>query len=123
MEKTCGLGKIRIVYKMPIVPRSQLFLSIIDNVSDFVINRFFIVFKCYISTIKDHTDIVWNQLFQAINGICLICEHTMYMYMYIYNRLLMKCSGKVLWKSGKSRGTFKNLLSGNPVYVGTLCMC
>ena len=39
---------------------------------------FFIVFKCYIISIKDNTDIIWNELFQTVTGICLICVHTIY---------------------------------------------
>ena len=29
------------------------------------------------SSIKDNTDIIWNELFQTVTEICLICVHTM----------------------------------------------
>ena len=57
-----------------------------------------IVFKCYISSIKYNTDIIWNELFQTIPGIRLICLHTI----WIDNQLSIKWSGKFLWKTGKS---------------------
>ena len=59
-----------------------LFLSIIENMK--VHNRhvnlqdFFVLFTslCYIISIKLKTDIIWNELFQTSNVICLICLHT-----------------------------------------------
>ena len=57
--------------------------------------------------------IIWNELFQTATGICLICVHTI----YIYNRLSIKWSGKFLWQSGKSQGTFFQIFGGNTVVL------
>ena len=35
--------------------------------------HFFSVFKCYIISIKNNINIVWNELFQTVPGICIIC--------------------------------------------------
>ena len=79
--------------------------------SDFGV--FCIVFKCYIISINDQTDVAMNELFQTITGIDQIYVHTI----YIYNRLPIKWSGKFPYKSGKKSG--KN---HEPIFflVGTL---
>ena len=58
-----------------------LFLSIIENVCCSIhqyecahVNlqqQFVIIFKC-LCVVKDNTDIVWNELFQTVTGICLL---------------------------------------------------
>ena len=53
------------------------------------------------SSIKDNTDIISNELFQTIAGMCLLCVHVRYIYMY--NQLPIKYSWTFLWKSGKSQ--------------------
>ena len=65
-----------------------LFLSIIENVChgiheykrayihvacDIARNKIFvIVFKCFISSIKDYIDLTWNELYQTVTGMCHI---------------------------------------------------
>ena len=71
-------------------------------------NIFKIIFKYYISSIKDNTDSIGISYFRLSLGFCLICVHA------IYNWLAIKWSGKCLWKSGKSLGTFFLNFGGNP---------
>ena len=64
---------------------------------------------CFSSTIKDHTDIIWNEFRQSI----CTCDIDL---QSVADKMVWEIYLEVRENSGKSLGTFFQMFGGNPVY-------